>query len=188
MPGESFELRAGARPGTVLRAEVPFGANTLVAAGEGRVITADNGAWDIRIHNADGATRQNVRRPHEPIAVQPEDVAADIEARLSILPPIEEIRAGSRALYETVPVPGTMPALRSLLIDTEGCIWVEAGRHMAATTATWSVFDPDGVWLGDVALDAALVPLEIGADYLLVRSKDELDVESVSLLALRRGA
>jgi hypothetical protein len=76
--------------------------------------------------------------------------------------------------------------VRALLVDSEGYLWIAAGRRPADLVATWSVFDPDGEWLGDIPLAAGLEPLEIGADYLLVRLKDELDVESVHLIDLRR--
>lgn len=40
----------------------------------------------------------------------------------------------------------------------------------------WSVFDAGGRWLGDVAMPPRMIPLEIGADYILGRSLDADDV------------
>jgi hypothetical protein len=34
------------------------------------------------------------------------------------------------------------------------------------------VFDASGRWLGEVAMPARFIPLEIGADYVLGRSRD----------------
>ena len=186
-PGESVNLRAGQRPGMIIRTPVPFGAATLIAAGTDRIYVTDNGRYDIHVYAPDGHLQQIVRRPHELLALLPEDIAADLEARLESLPPVEEIRAGSRASYEAVPKPQFMPAVRSLMVDREGCLWVEASRHMHEPLATWSVFDRDGLWLGDLALAAGLEPLEIGWDYLLLRRQDDLSVESVLVIPLRRG-
>ena len=50
----------------------------------------------------------------------------------------------------------------------------------------YSVFSPNGRWLGDIELPANLVVYEAGADYLLGVSKDAEGVESVVLHRLRK--
>jgi hypothetical protein len=57
--------------------------------------------------------------------VRAADIAAYIEARLSPLPPVAEIREGMRASLEAVPAPEWMPAIRSMLVDTDAHLWVE---------------------------------------------------------------
>jgi hypothetical protein len=55
------------------------------------------------------------------------------------------------------------------LSGAPGC-WCLAG--MPTVPSTWSVFDADGRWLGDVAMPPRFLPFEIGADYVLGWSRD----------------
>jgi len=50
----------------------------------------------------------------------------------------------------------------------------------------WSVFDPTGVWLGELSLPASLRVTDIGADYVLGVYRDEFGQESVRRYALWR--
>jgi hypothetical protein len=184
--GEAVFLRGGRQPGSLIRTPVPFGAATILRAGADRVVASDNGAYDVHTYDLSGRLVTIIRRGHERQPVRAADIAAYIEARLSPLPPVAEIREGMRASLEAVPAPEWMPAIRSMLVDTDAHLWVEAGRWMDERTATWSVFDRTGVWLGDVALPAAYEPLEIGRDYILALVRDTLDVESVVMLPLER--
>jgi hypothetical protein len=186
-PGESVELRGGLDASSIIRTLVPFGAASLIAAGEDRIAVTDNTSYDLHIYLADGRLHIIARRPHDPLPVSAEDLAADLDARLTMLPPIEDIRAGIRASWEAVPKPELLPAIRSMIVDRAGFIWVEAGRHVTSTMAAWSVFDREGLWLGDIGIAADLAPLEIGEDYLLVLRSDDLGVESVRLMSLARG-
>jgi hypothetical protein len=170
-----------------LRTEVPFGRGTVLAAGRGHVFVADNASWNLHVHHAQGSLERIVRRPHEPVPVRPEDVEHHIAERLRPLPPVEEIRAGMRAALEAVPAREHMPAIRALVVSTAGEVWVEAGRSTADATATWSVFDAEGRWLSDVAIPTDYEVLEVGPDYLIVLTRDELEVERVQVIELRRG-
>jgi hypothetical protein len=51
----------------------------------------------------------------------------------------------------------------------------------------WEVFDPAGAWLGTLSTPARFSVLEIGRDYVLGVRRDDLDVEHVQVLRLRRG-
>jgi hypothetical protein len=48
------------------------------------------------------------------------------------------------------------------------------------------VFSPEGEWLGEVTMPRAVTPLEIGADYVLGLRFDEMDVEHVQILGIRK--
>ena len=49
------------------------------------------------------------------------------------------------------------------------------------------MFDPEGIWLGRVLLPADFDPYEIGADYVLGRRRDSLNVETIQVLRLVRS-
>lgn len=185
-PGREIFLREGSEPGSISRTLVLLGGATLFAAGGDRVYVADNGAYDIRAHDAEGRLTGILRRPHDRRPIVPDDIAAAVETELEHVPPIEEIQAGMRKLLESAPRPEHLPAIRSMRVDAEGYLWVEALRRSGDPVATWSVFDPSDGWLGDLTLETGFQPLDIGADYLLVLLRDDLDVEYVRLLDLLR--
>ena len=184
--GRAVFLGPGRQANTITRLPVPLGASTLFTAGPERVHVVDTDAFEIRTYGIDGRLARIVRRPHTAIPLQPSDVAAAIEAELVGLPPSEEIRAGMRAGLERIPPPALLPAVRSLRSDSEGNVWVQAGYRPTATESAWSVFDSTGRWLGDIAMPAAQQILEIGADYLIASDRDDLDVERVRVLRLRK--
>ena len=183
-PGRAVYLGPGREANSITRIPVPLGASTLFAAGPERVHVVDTDALEIRTYGIDGRLARIVRRPHTAIAIEPSDVAAAIETELEGLPPSQEIRAGMRAALERIPPPTHLPAVRALRSDSEGNVWVQVGDRPTVTESAWSVFDSTGRWLGDVAMPAAQQILEIGADYLIVRDRDDLDVERVRVLRL----
>ncbi|HEY8376351.1 MAG: hypothetical protein FWJ74_00865 [Gemmatimonadota bacterium] len=50
------------------------------------------------------------------------------------------------------------------------------------------MFDGNGRWLGVVALPPRFTPFQIGADFVLGREVDELDVQYVTLYRLEKPA
>jgi hypothetical protein len=75
----------------------------------------------------------------------------------------------------------------------DGHLWVEAhathdellgGSPGDVAAGRWSVFTPEGRWLGTARTPAGLRVTEIGADYVLGVAVDSLDVESVRLHAI----
>ena len=185
-PGETVQLAPGRTPNSMTRMPVPLGASTLFVAGGDAVYVIDTEAFAIRRYGLDGKLNAIVRRPYTPIPVQPEDVAAVIEALLERVPPIKEIRDGMRVNLERVPPAATIPAIRAGHVDSEDNLWVQEGGRPRAPDVRWSIFEPKGRWLGDITLPAALQILEIGSDYMIVRDRNELDVERVRVLALHR--
>jgi hypothetical protein len=64
-----------------------------------------------------------------------------------------------------------------------GNIWVQE-YALSWKAPGWSVFDPDGVYLGDISSMDDFRVTDIGADYVLGVMTDELDVERVLLYGL----
>jgi hypothetical protein len=187
-PGETVFLGPGRQPGATLRTPVPLGASTIFATGRDVVHVVDTDVFAMRSYAADGKLSGIARRPFTAQTIQPSDVATAIDAQLENLPPVQAIRDGMRAAFERVPHPQNLPAVRDLRVDAEDNMWAQVGTRPAAPDAVWSVFDPSGRWLGDVTLPAALTILEIGPDYIVARDRDELDVERVRVMRLRKPA
>ncbi len=95
-----------------------------------------------------------------------------------------------------IPLPETLPAFAALVTDALDHLWVREFRILdgefeipgqeVSEGPLWSVFDPDGHVLGFVETPLDLRIYEIGADYLLGHTTDELGVESVELWPLAR--
>jgi hypothetical protein len=52
--------------------------------------------------------------------------------------------------------------------------------------SVWSIYDRDGRWIADCTLPPRFAPAEIGDDCVIGVSRDEDDVERVTLLSLRK--
>ena len=136
-----------------------------------------------------------IRRNVRPLPVRQrhvESLLTDVLARYSD-PNIR--RAIERALRETTPA--TLPVLgprsseraiavlSAIRVDAVGNLWVQEYRVPGDDVLpSWSVFDPEGVLLGQVALPSGFAPLDIGPDYLLGLWRDADDVEHVRMYDL----
>ena len=136
--------------------------------------------------------------PEPPVSIgapTAEEVEGHIEERVSSsVPPnlkpggIEEYLEDQRNGYRAAPVAERMPALTSIIVDRLDHLWVEEyelpGEERPGSL--WTVFDPEGRVLGFVETPDGLEIYEIGEDYILGRSLDELDVEHVQVWPLER--
>lgn len=90
----------------------------------------------------------------------------------------------------------TYPPIDGLMVDAEGYLWVsEFSESETWAPDQWSVFGPDGRWLGVLAKDVPVFFLcrghlfvcWIDSDFLLVVGRDQFDVERVEAYRIRRG-
>lgn len=83
--------------------------------------------------------------------------------------------------------PPTIPAHgNALRVDPGGNLWLLEYRQDDGEPKRWSVFDPDGTWLGVVETPPRFAVNEIGRDYVLGVARDELDVQYVELYPLEK--
>lgn len=91
-------------------------------------------------------------------------------------------------LYDGLPFHETMPAYSAIEPDTEGNLWVADYRAGPDDPFRWTVFDIEGRLLGSLDMPAGLTVHEIGADYVLGVTRNEMDVEQVVLHRLIKPA
>ena len=89
------------------------------------------------------------------------------------------MRQAIRRSFEVVPVSDSFPAVRGLRVDPDGGLWVRTYRPPTSDLEEWWAFDPGGRFHCQLSLPAGLTVFEIGRDYLLGKTENELGVEFV---------
>jgi hypothetical protein len=143
-------------------------------------------SYEISYYSATGIFERLIRRERPNLDVTAEDLE---RYRQGIL---ERTRDPSRrqfwqSMFAEMPVPETMPAYGSMLVDAEGNLWVGEYRRPGDDQPRWTVFDPDGVMLGVVETPERFRVYEIGSDYVLGRGADELDVQHIQIYGLLKN-
>ena len=156
-----------------------------VAVGAGRVVLGDADRMAFTVHAPSGAVERVVRVPAYDLTVSARQIEQE---RAVMLGPRPDARR--RALLAMMPDPATRPAYTQLEVDATGAVWAAGFRALADTLGptAWELFDADGRWLGATELPRTLRVLEIGEDWLLAVHPDEMDVERVQVLRLRRAS
>lgn len=186
---EQVTRREGAR---ISRRPVLFGRDSYAAAGGGRVYVGENDAFRVDVLDAEGRMVASVRRAAALAPVDGQALAraraAEAESRGATRGRLAAAGIPNPGLAEgELPVRETVPAYDRLLVDADGALWVRDFLAAPDDPQRWSVFSPDGAWLGTVDTPAGLEILQVGATWVLGRGRDELDVESVRLHRLQRS-
>ena len=164
---------------------IPFSPGTSVAAAGDRVYVGVSDTYEIRVYAPDGGLTALIRRRHEPRHIS-EQEAARYRDRLAeaVARQANPFAAQLRDAYAKVPYPETMPAFGELVVDRDGNLWVAAPVASPDEERQWSVFDRDGVWLGDVTTPARFSVREIGDAHVLGSVTDEAETERILLYSL----
>ena len=169
---------------------IPFRHRVSAFAWGDFVAVAQNDRYEIKAFDLDGTLRKIVRRDHELVAPTPAHVDAYIEDQVAASPEEErtqrraELRESLRHRY----VPETHPAYAAAMSDLADHLWVREYNLPGEGDAkpAWTVFDPDGQVLGFMETPAGLSIFEVGEDYILGLTRDDLGVEYVQVWSLER--
>lgn len=82
--------------------------------------------------------------------------------------------------------PDVFPAYHALMAGDDGMLWVHDFIR-PGERSEWFGFDGDGRWVRTLALPTRTSLLDIGSDWALVRTVDELDVQRVEVRGLVEG-
>ncbi|HEX9728781.1 MAG TPA: hypothetical protein VGA37_09785 [Gemmatimonadales bacterium] len=166
---------------------LPFGRITAAASAPDLLWMGTGDAWELRAYAHDAALRRIVRfdRPQQPVT------DALRNAYLAdLLEDAEDDNAARdlRDRFPDMPSPALVPPYQRLLVDALGSVWIGEYRLPGLDATTYTVIDAEGRAVGRVSAPAHTLLLDIGADYVLGVTLDELDVERLTLWALQRGA
>lgn len=165
----------------------PFGRTTLTAVWGDLAVTGRNETYEIRAYLSDGSLSRIVRRDHEvrsPSKAEQDAAFGDRFAGLA-----DDDRQARMKVAVNAPVVASFPAYSSLRGDALDHLWVAEFKLPDAKYdgTLWTVFDPEGRALGSVETPSGLTIYEIGADYILGKTTDDLNVEYIQLWGLTRS-
>lgn len=164
----------------------PFGHTTEWTVWGDMVAFGRTETYEVQVFRPDGSLARIVRRDHEPGV----PTRAELDARLeeAILQRGSEYREALLDIIPDVPMVERFPAFGPMLADALGHLWIAEFRRPGEdpSRTVWTVFDREGVVQGFVDTPSDLEVYEIGADYVLGRSKDEFDTEYVQVWGLER--
>lgn len=181
-PGAEGFLSAGG--GTESFYGHPHAKSTFAAVWGERLLISPNDVFELRAFTADGGPSLVARLHHETEPPTRDDMRRWFEEFTANDTPEE--RAAFRRIFEDFPLLESRPAFDAVVVDALDHVWVRDFGSPGAETVTWVVFDADGAALGRIETPPGFDVYEIGADYVLGRARDELDVESVQRRPLIR--
>ena len=185
---DQFQAKWGLRG--MMFVDPPFGRVTSINAGDLNTYVATGDSDEVSVYDLNRNLLKLIRRVGEPVPVTPEMMEGDRTRRMNKEKrELEEMRTEPRVIrmIEALPYPEFLPPYGLTMLDSEMNLWVEEFRVTEDDPPDWSVFDPEGVWLGRVTLPAGLEVYEIGSDYILGRSLDEMDVERIEVFQLLKS-
>ena len=171
-----------------------FGATAMQVPWGDLVVHNLNNRYEIRAFAHDGSLARIVRRDHASRAPTGKEIDAYIEERASWHPvdldpdEIEAYKAERRKELQSIPVAERMPAFTTIKVDKLNHLWVQEYEPpgQARPGSLWTVFDPEGHVQGFVETPDGLDIFEIGENYILGQSWDEMNVEFVQVWSLER--
>jgi hypothetical protein len=171
-----------------------FGQTSFYQAWKNRLYWGVTDRFEINVQSQDGALLSVVRIQQPSRSVTAADVNELIRRHVDTLSP--SLREPVRRVLSRMPVGGKFPAFgwpvwsdhygSDLDVDDEGNIWVVQYFEPNAPRNARTILDANGRWLGTVRLPPRFTPLHLGADVVLGKWLDSMDVEHLQLYQLNK--
>lgn len=172
--------------GAAVNAPTPltFGPEMVHASAAGHLYLGFSDQYTLRQYDASWTLKRIIRRAWTPRPLSQVDLDSYVNSWMSMWSKETGVRRERDRLAQlNAPYPDALPAFADLLASPSGVLWLrEPDLTRAATCAclsaepltpsTWSVFDADGVWLGQSNMPARFTPTEVGEDYVLGYARD----------------
>lgn len=154
---------------------VPFAPRSHWAlAPDGRLWTGFADRYRLELKDVQGRTVRVLEKPFAPVPVsgaEKDSAAKSLEGFVKQGGQIDMSR-----------VPKTKPAFTSLQVDDRGYVWVEPSLAAGESAPAFDVFDPEGRYVGRVALPAGVGRIfnpVVRGDRIYAVALDEMEVPSV---------
>ncbi|MEX2374580.1 MAG: hypothetical protein WD942_03215 [Dehalococcoidia bacterium] len=163
----------------------PAGKATVFDLHDDHVFVGSGEQFEVEVRRLDGTLQTLLRGPRLALQVTDSLKARTLEVMLRGVDAARQPNVRSSVLEWDWPE--SIPAFTALQVDSEGVVWTRAYSADFLAGEVWSLLDQEEGYLGDLQLPPGQTLLEVGNDYLLVLSKDELEVERVQRYALTRS-
>lgn len=144
-----------------------------------RIFVGDGRAWQITVLDQEGTLVEVWERTGVDLSVSDSRLRAAEERSLERFSGNQQALARWRRFYSEIPRPSSLPAYSSLLLDSEGFLWVKGYSLPGEPAASWSVFHPTGIYLGDVRVPDQFDLMTVTGQYALGVWRDDLEVQHV---------
>jgi hypothetical protein len=184
--GLNWGFSLGGGPSGFAYTTAPFSIFPPPHATDGETVFLGDGTLpEVREWSPEGELLRIVRWGAEPRAVTSaiRDRYRDMRLEAATTP---EFRQSTEAMLDGLVFPDYLPVYETLLMDSEGLLWVKPYSPQWEDGRIWWVLDRSGRWLGEVTVPAGVTPLDVGEDYILATVRNQLDVERVLLYGLNR--
>ena len=174
----TITIRTGASP---FIGSPRFSPTTSVAVSDSLVYIGRARTPEIEVRDRYGKFVRWIRWPDSDRTVAARDVRASKTAELEAFDD-DEVRRQRRAIQDKIPSAKQFPAFGRILADRVGRLWVERFRRPGDPDGRrWMVIDGEGRTHRELTTPARFNPMEIGRDYILGVTRDELGVESIRM-------
>ncbi len=163
-----------------------FGRRTAITVSDSLIFVGTGETFSVDGYSRGGHLVRRLRYAgFVPVAVSDEDHQAWVEDALASLE--AGMAEHMRPFFESIQPRSALPPYDRVLIDDVRNLWVEHYRRVGDEELTWTVFNPEGIVLGQISVPGRFSILEVGSDYVLGRYQDDLDVEHIQLYRLIKG-
>jgi hypothetical protein len=164
---------------------VPFARVTGYAPAASYIWIGTGDSWEIHAHTPDGTLARIVRFDRG--LVPQSSALRDAFVEEQVADATDENQARSvRAAFAEIPAGPFVPPYQLFRADALGNLWIGEYLLPGVTQRSWTIVNTEGHAIGRVTTPPRTLPLEIGYDYVLGLTRDELDVESLTLWRLIR--
>ena len=188
VPGPEIFVRTQGGGGEYMisASTIPFARRPAASVRGDHFYLGSSDTYEIAAFDATGRL-ESIFRVSQPLTpVTRSEVDRLIQERVASLEDPSAAPALRNALRD-MPTPPTLPAYQSLVVDVEGCLWVEDFQRPGVGLKSWTVFGEEGRPRTRLSLPADNRVLEIGKDYVMAVFEDPLGVEYLRLYGLTRG-
>jgi hypothetical protein len=175
-----------------------FGAQIVKASSGRAMYLGFPDQYAIHVYNQEWKLERIIRRAWTPRRFTSNELDTYVDGWMDMWSKATgPARETERREMRTSPYAEFLPAYSALLATPTGELWVREPdltgapgcwclAGMPTVSSKWSVFDPDGRWLGDVTMPPRMIPVEVGADYVLGEAVAADDVPHALMYRLEK--
>lgn len=181
LPGRSRFVHAW--QGSIHYPFIPFISDPAIALGAGKVFVVRGDSAVVEVWSTAGRRLTTFRWPAQRVRVR--DIWSRYkEAELAAMSQERDRARYGHYFGMDLPLPEHVPIANQVQVDRAGNLWIERFRLRWEAERRWDVLGPQGRFLGTVTVPGRLEVYQVGADFMLGRARDSLDVEQIQVWRL----